>query len=154
MTGSPHAGRVEVSAVRSRRLPGEPRVPGQNALFPGGRPFPGVQSITHRNALTVSSSVPPFPERLWFFTSLSERLHMLLPPPTPKPFLSLNSFLPGGPHSLLPQAQGSQGELPFLGRNYNSLQPQRERVPVTASCCPISAAGLSFLPQTSLAFKS
>lgn len=126
---------------------------GQNALFPGGRPFPGVQSITNRNALTVSSSVPLSSETLCFFTSLSERLHMLLPP-TSKPFRSLNSFLPEGPHSLLPQAQGSQGELPFLGRNHSSLQLQRERAPVTATCCPVSAAGPSFLPQTSPALKS
>ncbi|XP_014104301.1 PREDICTED: uncharacterized protein LOC106628029 [Pseudopodoces humilis] len=53
-----------------------------------------------------------------------------------------------------PRAQGSQGELPFLERNYSSLQPLRERASVTASCCTVSAAGPSFLPQTSPAFKS
>lgn len=86
-----------MSAVCLRRLSGEPCVPGLNALFPGGRPFPGVQSITHRNALTVSSSVPPFSERLCFFTSLSERLHMLLPPPPPNPFGRLTLSYLGDP---------------------------------------------------------
>lgn len=42
------------------------------------------QSVTDRNALTVGSSPPPSFETLCFFTSLSEKLHMLLTPSPPR----------------------------------------------------------------------
>lgn len=107
--------------------------------FPGGRPFPGYkQSVTNRNAPTVSSSPPPSSERLCFFTSLSERLRMLLPPPTP--FWPLNSFLPEGRRSLLPQAQGSRGQFPLPG-GHHSPPPRGSGRPSQPRPAPLGQPG-------------
>lgn len=93
--------------------------------FPGGRPFPGYkQSVTNRNAPTVSSSPPASSERLCFFTSLSERLRMLLPPPPPQPLfgrLTLSSLRDAALFSLrLKEVPGSS-----LSREAHPSPPPR-----------------------------
>lgn len=107
--GAP-AGSGEAASLCFCQPSGEPRVcvRGRARCSPVVAPSRGyTQSVTDRNAPAASSSAAASSEGLRFFTSPSERLHMLLTPLPPTPSRPLNSFLPEGPPSLLPQAQGS-----------------------------------------------